>query len=55
MSMIDAYCTGCGEILETWDTESGDRLMTRPCKNHCQPDDNNYQTDEDYNDYGETQ
>ena len=46
--MIDAYCTGCGEILETWMTESEDRLLTRPCQHRCQPEDNNYQVDEDF-------
>ena len=49
MGMIDAYCTVCGDILDSWLTESGDHLVVEPCKKRCSPDTmNGYETDEDF-------
>ena len=47
--MIDAYCTKCGNILESWLTESGDCLCVEPCKNQCYTTDISYfEDDEDF-------
>lgn len=49
MSGFDSYCTVCGELLNGWLTESGDRFVVQPCSNHCSPNDpNRFETEEDF-------
>ena len=49
MSMIDAHCVKCGEVLVSWMLESGDCLIVEPCKNGCDKTmEHKFETDEDF-------
>ena len=49
---LDAYCVKCGQIMNSWLTASGDRLIVEPCENvicDCKAD-NKFESDEDFDD-----